>query len=82
VFVDDGAHHPSPIAEVVLDSHRVLGSGLSGDFAQADAVDAVGGEELLGRGDDGQPGRFGVASQWTASSLSGYVGQQLVMQLH
>jgi len=82
VLVDDGAHQPGSIGEVVLQRHRVLGPGGPIDLAEADPVHAFGGEETLGGADEGQLGGFGVAGQWTDSSEWGYVGQQLMMQLH
>jgi hypothetical protein len=52
VLGDEGQHQPVPVAEVVLHGAGVALPGRPVDLAQQHAVDAVGGEEPLGRGHD------------------------------
>ena len=63
VLAEDGADHPVAVLEVVLESDRVPGARRPGDLPQADAVDPVGREQLLGRREDPLPGRLGCCGR-------------------
>ena len=56
VLLEDRAHEPRPVAEVVLERGRVAGTGRAHDLPQADGLDAVRGEQLLGCRDEPVPG--------------------------
>ena len=56
MLLGDRAHELGAIAEVVLECGRVAGAGGAHDLAQADRLDSVRREQLLGRGDQPFPG--------------------------
>jgi hypothetical protein len=76
VFFDNGPDQPCSVGEVVLQGDGIFGPGGASDLAEADAIDALCREKSLGGRYQRQPGRFGVAGQWTDSCRSGYVGQR------
>jgi hypothetical protein len=67
VLVDHGAHDAIPVLEVILEGHRVAGPRFPIYLPQAHSIDAAGSKESLGGADQGDPRRFSIAGQWTAS---------------
>src|SRR5690606_34043964 len=77
VLADDRRHQALPVAEVVLDGPGVRLAGVAGHLPQRRTVDAVLGEEVLGRPDEPVPCLGGAAWHWTPPVFLGPIATAL-----